>query len=94
MSVSAWNTNRQLRRSQLKTPPLRLPGQSLEERISELQDTFMQDSIITVFFDPYRRSRMVALVDADSAQSIPFYHSGGCCHHLYLEEETPFCGDD
>ncbi|MDP1946968.1 MAG: nuclease-related domain-containing protein [Nitrospirota bacterium] len=49
MSVSAWNTNRQLRRSQLKTPPLRLPGQSLEERISELQDTFMQDSIVTVF---------------------------------------------
>lgn len=48
MSVSAWNTNRQRRRSQFKTPPLRLPGQSTEERISELQDTFMQDSIITV----------------------------------------------
>lgn len=48
MSVSAWNTNRQRRRSQLKTPPLRLPGQSIEERIRELQDTLMQDSIITV----------------------------------------------
>ena len=40
MSVSAWNTNRQLRRSQLKTPPLRLPGHSLEGRISELRDEF------------------------------------------------------
>ncbi|OYT19434.1 MAG: hypothetical protein CCU26_11515 [Nitrospira sp. UW-LDO-01] len=48
MSVSAWNPNRQRRRSEFKTPPLRLPGQSMEKRISERQDTFMQDSLITV----------------------------------------------
>ena len=49
MSASAWNTSRQPRRSQLKTPPLRLPGQSIDERMSELRDTFMQDSIISLF---------------------------------------------
>lgn len=48
MSASAWNSSRQLRRSQLKTPPLRLPGQSSDERMSDLQDTFMQDSIVSL----------------------------------------------
>lgn len=40
MSVSAWNTQRQLRRSPIKTAPLRLPGQSIEECISQLRDQF------------------------------------------------------
>lgn len=38
--MSPWDTNRQLRRSLIKTPPLRLPGQSVDERISILQDKF------------------------------------------------------
>lgn len=49
MSASAWNPSRQLRRSPFKTPPLRLPGQSVDERMSELRDIFMQDAIITLF---------------------------------------------
>ncbi len=40
MSASAWNSSRQLRRSPIKTPPLRLPGQSSDERIGDLQDKF------------------------------------------------------
>ncbi|MEO5956239.1 MAG: nuclease-related domain-containing protein [Nitrospiraceae bacterium] len=49
MSVSAWSPTRALRRSPFKTPPLRLPGQSADERMSELRDIFMQDAIITLF---------------------------------------------
>lgn len=49
MSASAWKTSRQLRRSPIKTPPLRLPGQSSDERMSDLRDTFMQDSIVSLF---------------------------------------------
>ena len=37
MSIPAWDTNRSPRRSPFKTPPLRWPGQSLDERIGELQ---------------------------------------------------------
>ena len=40
MSASAWKTSRQLRRSPIKTPPLRVPGQSSDERISNLQNKF------------------------------------------------------
>lgn len=47
MSVSAW-ANRQLRRSPLKTSPLRLPGQSGDERIHELRDTFYEDVTVTL----------------------------------------------
>ena len=49
MSASAWNPSRQLRRSPIKTPPLRLPGQSSDERMSDLRDTFMQDLIVSLF---------------------------------------------
>lgn len=49
MSASAWNSSRQLRRSQFKTPPLRMPGQSVDEGMSDLRDTFMQDSIVSLF---------------------------------------------
>ena len=40
MSASAWNPSRQLRRSQFKTPPLRMPGQSVDEGMSDLRDKF------------------------------------------------------
>ncbi|MEY4706020.1 MAG: hypothetical protein RL042_2225 [Nitrospirota bacterium] len=49
MSISAWNVKRKLRPSPIKTPPLRLPGQSTEERISELRDAFMENAIISLF---------------------------------------------
>lgn len=50
MSASAWKTSRQLRRSQLKTPPLRLPGQSVDERISELRSKFDDHLILPLCF--------------------------------------------
>lgn len=37
MSAPAWSTNRPPRRSPISTPPLRLPGQSVDERMSLLQ---------------------------------------------------------
>lgn len=49
MSASAWNSSRQLRRSPIKTPPLRLPGQSSDERIDELRNTFYEDVTVTLF---------------------------------------------
>lgn len=48
MSVSARNTQRQLRRSPIKTAPLRVPGQSGDERIDELRDTFYEDVAVTL----------------------------------------------
>jgi hypothetical protein len=47
MSVLAW-TNRQLRRSPLKRPPFRLPGQSGEERIHKLREAFFEDVTVTM----------------------------------------------
>ena len=40
MSAPVWETNQQLRRSPIVTPPLRLPGQSIDERICDLRDKF------------------------------------------------------
>jgi hypothetical protein len=40
MSLSAWSSDGKSRRSVIKTPPLRVAGQSLDERISELQDEY------------------------------------------------------
>lgn len=37
MSASPWKSNSQSRRPSFKTPPLRLPGQSIDERITSLQ---------------------------------------------------------
>jgi hypothetical protein len=50
MSVSAWNVNRKLRPSPIKTPPLRLPGQSIEERINELRSEFHEYLILPFCF--------------------------------------------
>lgn len=38
MSVPAWKSDPQSRRSALETTPLRLPGQSIDERITSLRD--------------------------------------------------------
>lgn len=40
MSPSAWNADRRRHGHVLNTSPLRLPGQSLDERISELRDQY------------------------------------------------------
>ncbi len=40
MAMPAWKYDRPSHRAVLKSPPLRLPGQSLDERISELQEDF------------------------------------------------------
>lgn len=46
MSISAWNVKRKLRSSPIKTPPLRLPGQSIEERISELHSEWFDHLVL------------------------------------------------
>lgn len=48
MPDSAWNTNAQHRRSPIKTPPLRLPGQSADERINDLRDIFSEDVVVSM----------------------------------------------
>lgn len=48
MSVPAWKSDSQSRRPAFKTPPLRLPGQSIDERINKLRDTFYEDLTVTM----------------------------------------------
>jgi len=49
MNVSAWKSDEEQRRPLLKTSPLRLPGQSNQERIEELADGFMPEVVATLF---------------------------------------------
>lgn len=48
MSVSPWKSDSQSHRPAFKTPPLRLPGQSIDESINELRDTFYADLTVTM----------------------------------------------
>ncbi len=48
MSASPWKSDSQSRRSAFKAPPLRLPGQSIDECINKLRDTFYEDLTATM----------------------------------------------
>lgn len=87
MSAPAWSTNRPPRRSSISTPPLRLPGQSVDERMSVLQTKIDDLLIAPLCFVVVAGYGWIQMVDGTSPPSRHSHHRGAHHHSVRMEKD-------